>query len=120
MKKREQEITCDCLLDEGSDTSYVNEDVVEALGLQGTKTKLSVKVANDETISFMSSTFEIGLESMDGRVNTGITVQSSKTICGGMKPVNWIQMKHNWQHLKNIPQIIPRTDSGYSFGSGLP
>ena len=98
-----------CLLDEGSDTSYVNEDVVEALGLQETKTKLNFKVAKDETISFMSSMFEIGLESMDGRVDTCITAQSSKKICGGMKPVNWIQMKHNWEHLKNIrfPKLSP-------------
>ena len=80
-----------------------------ALGLQGTKTKLNVKVANDETISFMSSTLEIGLESMDGRVDACITAQSSKKICGVMKPVNWIQMKHNWEHLKNIrfPKLSP-------------
>ena len=26
-----------------------------------------------------------------------------------MKPVNWIQMKHNWEHLKNIrfPKLSP-------------
>lgn len=60
-----------CLLDEGSDTSYVNEDVIEALGLHGAKTEINVKVANDETFHFMSSTFDIDIES---RVDTTITV----------------------------------------------
>ena len=79
----DKKIHVNCLLDEGSDTTYVNEDVVEALGLQGSKTKIEVKVANDETVSFMSSTFQIGLESMDGRVDTEIIAQTSKKICGG-------------------------------------
>ena len=38
----------------------MNEDVVEALGLQGTKTKLNDKVANDETISFMFQHLKLG------------------------------------------------------------
>ena len=66
LKNGDKKIHVNCLLDEGSDTTYVNEDVVEALGLSGSKTKIEVKVANDETVSFMSSTFQIGLESMDG------------------------------------------------------
>ena len=90
------------LLDEGSDTTYVNEDVVEALGLQGSRTKIEVKVANDETVSFMSSNVVIGLESVDGRVDTKITAETSKKICRGMKPVNWIKLKHNWKHLSKI------------------
>ena len=83
LKNGDKKIHVNCLLDEGSDTTYVNEDVVEALGLQGSKTKIEVKVANDETVSFMSSTFQIGLESMDGRVDTEIIAQTSKKICGG-------------------------------------
>lgn len=59
-------------------------------------------MANDETISFMSFTFEIGLESMDSRVGTLITAKSSQKIFGGIKPFNWIEMKRNWEHLKNI------------------
>ena len=53
------------LLDEGSDTTYVNEDVVNELGLTGEKEPITVKVANDQTIRFMSGTLEIGLESTD-------------------------------------------------------
>ena len=45
LKNGEKKIHVNCPLDEGSDTTYVNEDVVEALGLQGSKTKIEVKVA---------------------------------------------------------------------------
>ena len=82
LKNGEKKIHVNCLLDEGSDTTYVNEDVVETLGLQGSKTNIEVKVANDDTVSFMSSTFQIGLESMDGRADTEITARTSKKICG--------------------------------------
>ena len=44
----------ECLLDEGSDTTYVNE-----IGLTGKKEPITVNVANDQTICFMSGTFEI-------------------------------------------------------------
>ena len=43
LKNGERKIHLDYLLDEGSDTTYVNEDVVEALGLQGSKTKIELK-----------------------------------------------------------------------------
>ena len=33
-----------CFLDEGNDTSYVNEDVVEKLGLDGRKEKVIINV----------------------------------------------------------------------------
>ena len=95
VKHGNKRILVNCLLDEGSDTSYTNTYYVEALGLHGAKIEINVKVANDETVTFMSSTFVVGLERNDGRVDTTITAQSSKKICGCMKPVNWIKTKHN-------------------------
>lgn len=92
-----------CLLDEGSDTTYVNEDVVNELGLTGEKEPITVKVANDQTIRFMSSTLEIGLESTDGQVDTKITAKTSTKICGGLRAVNWIKIQDRWNHLRGIP-----------------
>ncbi|CAB4024280.1 Hypothetical predicted protein, partial [Paramuricea clavata] len=98
-----RKVHVNCLLDEGSNTTYINEDVIEELGLTGVKEKIEVKVANDQTISFMSNTFTIGLESMDGRVDTEIVAKTLGKICGGMKAVNWLTIKQNWNHLKKIP-----------------
>ena len=46
---------------------------------------------------------EIGLESLDGRVDTVIVVKTSNSICGGMKPTNRLQIKDQWKHLRDIP-----------------
>ena len=42
-------------------------------------------------------------------MDTEIRAQTSKKICGRMKPVNWIKRKHNWEHLAKIhfPRLAP-------------
>ena len=90
-------------IEEGSDTSYVNEDVVEERGLDGRKEKVIINVANRQKVNLMSATMEIGLKSLDGRVNTVIVAKTSNNICGGMKPTNWLQIKDQWKHLRDIP-----------------
>ena len=68
-------------MDEGSDTSYVNEDVIEELGFGGRKEKVIIIVANGQKVNLMSATMEIGLESLDGRVDTVIVAKTSNNIC---------------------------------------
>ena len=46
---------------------------------------------------------EIGLESLDGRVDKAIVVKTSNNICGRMIPTNWLQIKDQWKHLRDIP-----------------
>ena len=55
-----------CLLDEESGATCVNEDVINGLGLTGKRKTITINVANASTICFMSGIFEIGLESTDG------------------------------------------------------
>lgn len=102
LKNGNKRILVNCFLDEGSDTTYINEDVVEELGLRGNKEKITVNVANGQQISFQSMTFQIGLESTDGKLDTEIVAKTSERICGGMKPVNWVKIQHQWKHLRNI------------------
>ena len=90
-------------MDEGSNTIYVNEDVVEELGVKGEKELITVNIANDQQVSFPSMPFTIGVESVDGCVDAKIVAQSSEKNCGGMKAVDWVRIKSNWQHLEDIP-----------------
>ena len=99
-----------CLLDEGSDMTYVNEDIINKIGLTGKKEPITVNVANDQTIYFMSGIFEIGLESTDSRVDTKIIVKTSNKICGGLKAVNWVNIQDRWSHLRGI--LFPRLAKG--------
>ena len=103
LKHGERRLQVNCFLDEGSDTSYANEDVVEELGLDGRKEKVIINVANGHKVNLMSATMEIGLESLDGRVYTVIVAKTSKNMCGRMKPTNWPQIKDQWKHLRDIP-----------------
>ena len=52
LKYGKKKILVNCFLDEGSNTTYVNEDVVEELGVTGEKELITVNVANDQQIVF--------------------------------------------------------------------
>ena len=41
----------------------------------------------------MSAMMDIGLESLDGQMDTVIVAKTYNNICGGMKPTNWLQIK---------------------------
>ena len=49
LKHGERCLQVNCFLDEGSDMSYVNEDVVEELGLDCRKEKAIIIVANGQS-----------------------------------------------------------------------
>ena len=59
-------------LDGGSDTTYVNEDVIEQIGFREEEELVTVLVANGQQVTFMSATVEIGIESVDGKVDSVI------------------------------------------------
>ena len=103
LKNGNKRILVNCFLDEGSDTTYINEDLVEELGVKGRKELITVNVANDQKVKFMSMTFQVGLESIDGKVNRTISAKTSQKICGGMEAINWVNIKHKWSHLNKIP-----------------
>ena len=56
-----------------------------------------------QQVSYPSMSFTIGVESVDGCVDAKIVAQSPEKICGGMKAVDWVGIKSNWQHLQDIP-----------------
>ena len=103
LKNGNKRLLVNCFLDEGSDTTYINEDVVEELGVRGRKEPITVNVANDKQVKFMSMTFQVGVESINGKLKRTISAKTSQKICGGMKPVNWLKIKHKWFHLSDIP-----------------
>jgi hypothetical protein len=67
-----------CFLNERSDTAYVNEDVIEQLGLREKKEPVTVQVANAQQVTFMSATGEIGIESVDGKLDSVIVAMTSQ------------------------------------------
>ena len=94
LKHGDRCLQVNCFSNKGSDLLYVNEDVVEELGLDGVKEKVIINFANGQKVNLMSATMEIGLERLDGRVDTVIVAKTSNIICGGMKPTNWLRIKN--------------------------
>ena len=76
LKHEDRRLQINCLLDEGSDTLYVNENVIQKLGLDGRKEKVIINVANGQKVSLVSATLDIGLESLDSRMNTNIVAKT--------------------------------------------
>ena len=105
-----------CFFDEGSDTTYINKDLVEELGVRRQKEPVIVNVTNDQRVKFLSMSFQVGLESIDGEMNRVISAKTSQKICGGMKPINWLNIKHKWSHLRDIPShSFPKDEQFISF-----
>ena len=91
------------LLEDGSTKSYVNSDVTFQLGTHGTVQKTQVGVLNGklETLDIMPE--ELMVESLDGKVNQGISAFTVKQMTGGMKVINWNKHKDKWNHNKGVP-----------------
>ena len=53
LKNGNKRILVNCFLDEGSDSTYINEDLVEELGVRGRKELITVNEANDQKVKFM-------------------------------------------------------------------
>lgn len=119
LKNGNKRLLVNCFLDEGSDTTYINKDVVEELGVRGRKEPITVNVANDKQVKFMSMTFQVGVESINGKLKRTISAKTSQKICGGMKPVNWLKIKHKWFYLSDIPfaQLAQRGTIGVLLGA---
>ena len=97
-----------CFLDEGSEATYINEDLVEELVVRGGKEPVIVNVANDQWTKFMSMSFQVGFESIDGEMNRIISAKISQKICERMKPINWLKIK----------QLVP--SEGHTFPTASP
>ena len=70
--------------------------------MKGRKEKVIINVANGQTVSLMSATMEVVLNSLGGRVDTIIVAKTSNIICGGMKPTNYLHIKDQWKHFRHI------------------
>ena len=69
LKHGKTRLLVNCFLDEGSDTTCANEDVIEALGIRASKEQVTINVANYQKVHLMAATVEVVTESIDGKVD---------------------------------------------------
>ncbi|XP_070560350.1 uncharacterized protein [Ptychodera flava] len=80
LKHGNRKLKVNALLDDASTGTYINADVADELGLQGDPRNISVNVLNGQMKTFKSTTVEVGLESIDGRVNTKISALTTNRV----------------------------------------
>ena len=102
LKKGEQSLKINALLDDASTKSYVNADIATELGLQGKPEKMTVNVLNGQVETFETSPINVELMSMTGNVRTRINACTVDRVTGNMPVIEWNKYKNRWPHLRNI------------------
>lgn len=116
-----RKIVVNALLDEGSDTSYVKEDVIHALGIQGSGGLLDIATISG-TVETPSLKVQVEVESLDGRFQRTMDVWTMPDMCSNLKVVNWNELKVQFSHLSGIdfPKSSGRQSVDLLLGSDYP
>ena len=90
-------IQVNAFVDDGSDSTYVRDDIVSALCLKTDEQTLSLTTLTESCISLKSKKFLA-----DDKESTAETWTLNE-MCQGLSVPDWNQHKVKWEHLKNIP-----------------
>ena len=97
-----QRIKVNALLDDGSDASYIRNDVATALGIQGLKSDLMLSTLTDTDVPVKSKEYSLEITSLDGDTKRRINVCTLDKLCAGMPISNWSRYQNRWDHLKGL------------------
>ena len=96
-------MTDNALLDTGSDTTIISENVAQYLGLQGKEKQVAIKSALLKTVNFKTKTvsFEIVIDNGNCNININVYTASHLDVPTVKYDVN--EIKNQYRHLRNIP-----------------
>ncbi|XP_064637074.1 uncharacterized protein LOC135493581 [Lineus longissimus] len=106
LKSKGQRLKVNALLDDASTSSYINSGVAEELGFRGQISEARVNVLNGSTKTFMTMPVEIGLESLDRKVDIVFNARTVDNITGDLRHEDWNVHSSQYTHLKNI--VFPK------------
>ena len=108
LKANDRKVKVNALLDDGSNETFINEDVAGVLGLKERYHTVTVSVLNNEVETCQSIPLDVTIESLDGEFSKDIKVKTcSKRVTGNYKAENWKQSKNRWSHLKECDFAEP-------------
>ena len=110
LKNGNRKMVVNAVLDDASTTTYINSDVAAELGLQGEPQKVTVNVLNGHAETFETMPVEVGLESINGKMDVMIHAFTTEKVTGNMGVIEWEKHAKKWSHLKSIdfPKPGPR------------
>jgi len=100
---RGSNIQVNAFLDDGSDSTYVRDDIATALGLETDEQTLRLTTLTESCISLKSKKVLLTIKSLNGETQSSIEAWTLNEICQGLSIPDWNQRKVKWEHLKNIP-----------------
>ena len=98
-----QNIQVNAFLDDESDSTYVRDDVVTALGLKTNEQNIRLTALTDSCIPLKSKKVSLTIKSVNGETQSTVEVWTLNKMCQGSSIPDWNQHKFKWEHLKNIP-----------------
>ena len=98
-----QSIQVNAFLDDVSDSTYVRDDIVTALGLKTDERTLRLTTLTESCISLKSKKVSLTIKSLSGETQSTVEAWTLNEMCQGLSILDWNQHKVKWEHLKNIP-----------------
>ena len=102
LRHGDDRIECTAMLDSGSTTSYVREDVVKAVGLTGNLEHLDATVLGGKKVSGAREHVSLSVESVDNAFSSSLAAWVLPSITSPVEPLDWNTLKHQWDHLESI------------------
>ena len=108
LKANGRKVKVNAILDDGSNETFLNEEVAGVLGLKERYQTVTVTVLNSEVETFQSMPLDVTIESLDGEFSKSVKVKTCpKRVTGNYKVENWNQSKNKWAHLKECDFAEP-------------
>ena len=99
-------IKANAILDGGSSSSYLREQVADTLGLEAEHRPLRITVFGAKTVVTDSKTVTIHVESMNGDTKTEVLLRTTQSICK-MRAMVWSQSREKLCHLRDLRMAKP-------------
>ncbi|KAL9968821.1 hypothetical protein ACROYT_G020955 [Oculina patagonica] len=117
-----QAIKVNAFLDDGSDSTYVRDDIITALGLVANERNLKLSTLTDSCVPLKSKKVTLTIKSLDGETQSTVEAWTLQEMCQGLSIPDWNQHKIKWDHLKNIafPKIPGKRTIDILIGSDHP
>lgn len=90
------------LVDEGSDTTLIREDVLYKMGIEGKQSSMTIVGVGGVKREISSIEAEIELRTNDGKF-VAVQARSLPEVCGNLPRVNWARLKSSYKHLEDLP-----------------
>ena len=105
-------VTVHALLDDCSDTSYINKDVTNELDITGEPEDVTVGTLNGQKTHIGNSAeVSFTIESIDGKVSAPMSAYITNNVVGDLKVTDWNKVKRKYDHLKEIK--FPKFDKNH-------